>query len=121
MKPRILSVDDHYDTLLMLRAMLGSLGYELTGASSVAEGLRLAKSQDFDLYLLDFKFADGTGKELCERIRKFDPETPVLFFSGSHPNIHQDAMSCGAQGFVMKPVFDTLLHTIERVLYVQAV
>jgi CheY-like chemotaxis protein len=116
MKPRILSVDDHEDTLSLLRAMLGTAGYDLTSASSVEEGLSLAKAGDFDLYLLDFKFADGTGKELCERIREFDPETPVLFFSGTHPNLQREAQSCGAQGFVMKPDLDGLRREIMRTL-----
>lgn len=120
MRPRILSVDDHDDTLSMLRAMLGLSGYELAGASSVAEGLKLAKARDFDLYLLDLKFADGTGRELCERIREFDRETPILFFSGSHPHIQQEALSCGAQGFVMKPDFDALRREITRALQVAA-
>ena len=114
MKPRILSVDDHEDTLSILRVMLGSCGYELATASSVAEGLRMAESGGFDLFLLDFKFADGTGGELCERIREFDRETPVLFFSGSHPTQHEGAVSCGAQGFVMKPDFAGLRHHIRQ-------
>ena len=116
MKRRILSVDDHEDTLSILRAMLGEYGYDLTPALSVEEGLRLAKSQDFDLFLLDFKFADGTGKELCERIREFDRETPILFFSGTHPIQQQEAVSCGAQAFVMKPDFEGLRQHIKQVL-----
>jgi CheY-like chemotaxis protein len=114
MKPRILSVDDHEDTLLMLQTLLGAHGYDLTPAASVAEGLRLAKTEDFDLYLFDFRFADGTGRELCERIREFDHETPILFFSGSHPALEQEAMSCGAQGFVMKPDFAALRREISK-------
>jgi hypothetical protein len=27
-----------------------------------------ARTEEFDLYLLKFKFADGTGRQLCERI-----------------------------------------------------
>jgi len=120
MKPRILSVDDHEETLSILRAMLGVYGYELTAASSVEEGLRLAKAGDFDLFLLDFKFAEGTGKELCERIREFDRETPVLFFSAAHPTQYQGAASCGAQGFVMKPDFEALRREIGQALGVAA-
>ena len=120
MKHRILSVDDHEDTLAILRAMLGHHGYDLTSAPSVEEGLRLAKSQDFDLFLLDFKFADGTGKELCERIRKFDRETPILFFSGTHPIQQQEVMSCGARAFVMKPDFEGLRREISLALAVEA-
>jgi CheY-like chemotaxis protein len=116
MKPRILSVDDHEDTLSMLRVMLGGYGYDLTSVTSVAEALELAESEDFDLYLFDFLFADGTGRELCEKVREFDADTPILFFSGSHPNTHQEALSCGAQGFVMKPDFDALRSEVSRVL-----
>jgi len=116
MKPRILSVDDHDDTLEMLKALLGSHGYDVSGASSVTEGLKLAKAGKFDLYLLDYKFSDGTGRELCERIREFDGETPILFFSGSHPKIQQEALSCGAQGFVVKPDLETLRREVRHAL-----
>jgi CheY-like chemotaxis protein len=120
MRPRILSVDDHEDTLSMLQALLGSIGYDVTGASSVADGLRLARTGRFDLYLLDFKFSDGNGRELCERIREFDGETPIIFFSGSHPNIQQEALSCGAQGFVLKPDLAALKREISRALQLAA-
>ena len=116
MNARILHVDDHGDTTSLLQAMLGEFGYEVVGASSVAEGLMLARTQDFDLYLLDYLFAEGTGRELCERIREFDRETPILFFSGSHPNVQQEALSCGAQGFVMKPDCEGLRREIGRLL-----
>lgn len=116
MKPRILSVDDHEETLSILRAMLDWYGYELTPASSVEEGLRLAKAGGFDLFLLDFKFADGTGKELCERIREFDRETPILFFSGTHPIQQRGAESCGAQAFVLKPDFEGLRREISQAI-----
>jgi CheY-like chemotaxis protein len=116
MKPRILFVDDHEDTRSLLPTLLGARGYELVTADSLKEGLSIARCEDFDLYLFDFIFQDGTGRELCERVREFDRETPILFFSGSHPNIHQEIMSCGAQGFVMKPDFDALRREIEKVL-----
>lgn len=55
--------------------------------------------------LLDYVFPDGTGKELCERIRESDPDTPILFFSASHPSVRQEAVKSGAHGFVLKPEF----------------
>ena len=116
MKPRILSVDDHEDTLLMLQVLFGAYGYDLTSASSVEEGLRRAKAEDFDLFLLDFMFSDGTGRELCEKIREFDKDTPIVFFSGGHPIKQQEAVTCGAQGFVMKPDLKALRHEIAQVL-----
>ena len=116
MKPRILSVDNHEDTLVMLEQLLGAYGYELATTNTVREGVELARAEDFDLFLLDYRLADGTGKDLCKRIREFDPETPILFFSGTHPAMQQEALSCGAQGYVLKPDFEGLRREIRRAL-----
>lgn len=116
MNPRILFVDDHEDTRFLLTALLGASGYDLTTAATISEGLRLAETGAFDLLLFDYQFADGTGRQLCERVRAFDPSTPILFFSASHPALQQEALSCGAQGFVLKPDFDALKSEIRRSL-----
>jgi two-component system, OmpR family, KDP operon response regulator KdpE len=116
MRPRILYVDDHEDTRFLLKSLLEASGYDLTTAATAGEGLRLARAGGFDLFLFDYKFGDGTGRELCEGVREFDPVTPILFFSGSHPALQQEALSCGAQGFVLKPDFDALKGEITRSL-----
>lgn len=108
MKPRILFVDDHEDTRAMISSLLGGQGYSVTTTESVSEGLRLARTRAFDLFLLDYRFSDGDGRELCERIREFDPRTPILFFAGTHPRVQEEALACGAQGFALKPDFDRL-------------
>jgi two-component system, OmpR family, manganese sensing response regulator len=116
MKPRILFVEDHDDTRLMIRHLLGGQGYQVKTAHSLNEGLELAQHEAFDLFLLDYQLEDGSGKQLCEKIREFDPRTPILFFSASHPKIQQEAVECGAQGFVLKPDVDALRGEIDRVL-----
>ena len=116
MNLRLLLVDDDQDTRRMLSALLGAEGYDLIPADSVREGLRLAEAEEFDLYVLDFKFAEGSGKELCQRIRRFDPHTPILFFSASHPRLQEEALTCGAQGFVLKPDINALRAEIRKYL-----
>ena len=118
MKPRILFVEDHDDTRLMIRAMLGNKGYWVDTAETLSDGLELARREEFDLFLLDYQLEDGNGKELCKKIREFNADTPILFFSASHPKIQQDAMECGAQGFILKPDIDTLQSEIRRTLTV---
>ncbi len=118
MRPRILFVDDNEDVRIVVSAQLAARGYEPTTAASCEEGLRLSRNHDYDLILLDYVFADGNGGELCERIRESDPDTPILFFSASHPRIQQEAIECGAQGFVLKPDIDLLHGEIERALTV---
>jgi CheY-like chemotaxis protein len=116
MPPRILFVDDHEDTRAMIAALLGSKGYEVTTAGDCEDGLRLARAGGFDLILLDYKYADGTGVELCRMIRRADPRTPILFFLGVDPKLQREALSCGAQGYVLKPDFDGLRREIGRAL-----
>jgi CheY-like chemotaxis protein len=115
-KPRILFVDDHEDTRLVIITWLGVLGYEVRAAESGAEGLRMAREERFDLYLLDSRFADGTGRELCEKLREFDPATPIIFYSGETPQRLKESMECDAQGYVVKPEFDALPRVIEGAL-----
>ncbi|MCA1621906.1 MAG: response regulator [Acidobacteria bacterium] len=114
--PRILFVDDHEDTRFLISYLLGGWGYEVAAARSVEEGLALARGGGFDLYLLDSRFADGSGAELCEGIREFDKETPIVFYSGDHPTRLKKSLDCDAQGFVLKPGFDALPRELERAL-----
>jgi len=115
-RSRILFVDDHEDTRFLISYLLDVWGYEAVAAGSVEEGLRLAHTGGFDLYLLDSRFADGSGTELCEGIREFDKETPIVFYSGDHPSHLMKALECDAQGFVLKPGFDALPRELERAL-----
>ncbi|MDQ3817237.1 MAG: response regulator [Acidobacteriota bacterium] len=118
MRPRILFVEDHADTRHMVKVMLGDRGYQVETAETLNDGLALARKEDFDLFLLDYQLEDGNGKELCQRIRQFDSDTPILFFSASHPRIQEDAMECGAQGYVLKPDVDELQSEVRRTLSV---
>ena len=116
MPARVLFVEDHDDTRSLMRVMLGAQGYEVATARSYEEGLRLARAGGFDLILLDYRYADGTGEELCRQIRESDPRTPILFFSGVDPRLQREALSCGAQGFVLKPDFGDLQREISRAI-----
>lgn len=112
--PRILFVDDHADTRFMMKLWLSEFSSEVATAESMASGLRMAQSEPFDLYVLDTIFPDGSGKELCEKIREFDPKTPIIFYSGDSPQRLRSALECGAQDSVMKPELDGLRKAIIR-------
>jgi CheY-like chemotaxis protein len=115
-KPRILFVDGHEDIRLLVVTWLGALGYEVTATHSVNEGLKLAQSESFDLYLLDSRLADGDGKELCEKIREFDKRKPIVFYAGDiRERVIADS-DCEPQGFVMKPEIENLPQIIGNAL-----
>ena len=118
LKPRILFVDDHEDTRFLVITWLGTLGYEVTATHSVSEGLKLAGSESFDLYLLDSRLADGDGKDLCEKIREIDELTPIVFYAGDIRERVMADSDCEPQGFVMKPEIENLPHIISNALSV---
>jgi DNA-binding response OmpR family regulator len=104
-KARILHVDDHQDTRLMMAALLDDFGYAVMTAGTVAEGLKIAQTMSFDLYLLDVRLPDGTGVELCQKLRELNPAVPVLYYSayGSEADHHAALAVCG-DAYLRKPV-----------------
>lgn len=104
-KARILHVEDHQDTRLMMAALLDDSGYGVITAGTIAEGLRLAKEMDFDLYLLDIRLPDGTGVELCQKLRELHPHVPVLYYSAyGEESEHQNAIATCGEAYLRKPV-----------------
>jgi two-component system, OmpR family, phosphate regulon response regulator PhoB len=100
---RILYLEDNEDMRYYVSHLLEVAGYEVTLAGNLADGLRLAKIGNYDLYLFDHHLPDGTGAELCKLIRTFDTSTPVLIFSSStDENVKRAAFSAGAQGYINK-------------------
>jgi two-component system, OmpR family, phosphate regulon response regulator PhoB len=114
--PRILFVDDNDDIRFMIKAWLSQFNYKVATAQSMADGLRLAKIDPFDLYILDTRFPDGRGTELCTKIREFDRATPIIFYSGETPEQLRSDLKYGVQEYVMKPEFDDLEKAILRVV-----
>jgi CheY-like chemotaxis protein len=60
---RILLVDDHADTLLVIRSILEQRGYEVLPAASLSQAYAQAES-GFDLLLCDIDLPDGSGLDL---------------------------------------------------------
>lgn len=116
--PRILCVEDNRDVSGYICEMVKLAGYQAVTAQNLMEGLRLAKSEHFDLYLLDYNLPDGTGLELCKLIRALDSTTPILFYSNvTEPQIRQAALAAGAQGYIGKmEAFDILEQTITKLI-----
>jgi DNA-binding response OmpR family regulator len=118
LKRRILFIEDHEDTRELVTFVLEASGYSVTSETTVAAALRLAAVDQFDLYLMDNWLPDGEGVELCERIRKFDRTTPVLFYSGATLDADKvNEIRAGAQGYLAKPCpHSDLLRAIERLI-----
>jgi len=75
--------------------------YELCVADSPGQLLKLSQERTFDLYVLASPLGWVDAAELCRRIRRFDPHTPVICYA-----MHADAqerrkvLGAGAQAYV---------------------
>jgi len=116
-KKRILLVDDDEDTRIMMRVLLLEYGYEPIIATSVSDALEYAKSGGLALCILDHWITQSKGTELCQQIRTFDSHTPILFYSGAGYKADiTSGLGAGAQAYVVKPDFEGLMQTINRLV-----
>ena len=116
-KCRVLLIDDHEDTAEMLTMLLGQQDYEVNSAVTIQEALELAKSEEFDLYVLDKNLPDGSGLDLCSTLNEISPGVPCIVYTGDAYDFHRhEVMAAGADAFVAKPDINGLIENVERLL-----
>jgi DNA-binding response OmpR family regulator len=117
-KAQILHVDDDPDIRLMIAASLQDFGYVVATAGTNAEALELAEKVKFDLFILDVRLPDGNGIELCQKVNRLQPTSPVVYYSAYASDEEQRAALaiCG-DAYLKKPVLATELEkTIAELL-----
>jgi CheY-like chemotaxis protein len=116
-KQRILCVDDNEDNCFMLTNLLGREGYEAKSVESIEQALEFARKDSFNLYVLDSWLSEGSGTDLCQKIREFDSQTPIIFYSGAaYDSDRREALRAGANAFVAKPHIEELLQAVTHFL-----
>lgn len=90
---RILYVEDDEDTRELVTCVMTMNNYRIAAAENCHDALMLARSNEFDLYLIDNWMAECSGIDLCEKLREFDPFTPILFIPGQHTNMTNSGRS----------------------------
>jgi DNA-binding response OmpR family regulator len=113
MQPRKLSIlfaEDHEDTRDLYVFVLERANYEVTTTKEITGAMALAAMRKFDLFVLDSRLFDGSGIDLCRRIREVDQVTPILFCSAlAFEKDKLEALNAGAQHYLVKPVSISLL------------
>jgi signal transduction histidine kinase/ActR/RegA family two-component response regulator len=113
---RVLAVDDHHDSLELLRAVLEAAGANVTGVSSVAEAL--TAPGPFDVIVSDIGMPDADGYELIRAIRAREQGADVPVIALTAYARAEDAARAKSAGFsehLAKPVHaEELLSVVER-------
>jgi two-component system response regulator RegX3 len=101
---KIAIVDDEPSIVTMLQMVLRREGFhQLYAASTCAEALDLAKREAPDIILLDIMLPDGSGLELCSKLRKYgNPHILFLTAKASDLDILR-GFAMGGDDYITKP------------------
>jgi signal transduction histidine kinase len=100
----VLLVDDHDDTMQIMRRILTRWGMRLTTAGRVSEAVAAASATKFDLLISDIGLPDGSGCDLVARVQKLQP-IPAIALSGFGMDADvRRSLDAGFAAHLTKPV-----------------
>ena len=100
-KQRILVVDDEVNQALLYEEALTDEGYMVDLANSGNKALELAKTNSYDLIVLDIGLPDIDGLETLGRMLSMDNKLPVIL-NTAYPSYKDNFMSWAADAYVVK-------------------
>ncbi len=101
----ILVIEDQRFHREVCRDMLQGAGHQVTAVASGAEALRLAAEHPYDVVLADVFLEGENGLEICRKIARRQPDTPLIIMTAS-PSLDLAVQSLreGAYDFLAKPL-----------------
>jgi len=111
---RVLAIDDDAAIQSYWRKLLPKLGHDAVIATNGTEGIKLARSQPFDLVVTDLSMPGLPGQRVLETVRAELPDVDVIVATG-HGTLESavDALRAGAYDFLVKPFS---LRDVKRLL-----
>ena len=116
---KILVVDDSWENLCMIEAILDSAGYQVSLAEDGATALTQIQTSPPDLVLSDVMMPKMNGNELTRRIREQPdlPFIPILLITAQDKADVVEGLDAGADDFIRKPIeIDELLARVRSLL-----
>lgn len=115
---RILIVEDEIKAASYLKKGLSEHGFTVDIATSCEDGLHLARSEGYDLIVLDVMLPDRQGWSVVQELRAEGYDLPILFLSARdavHDRVY--GLELGADDYLVKPfAFSELLARIRTLL-----
>jgi two-component system response regulator HydG len=114
----ILVIDDDKDICLVLSRFLTKNNYHVDVAHTGEDGLKILRTNDYDLILSDYRLPDFNGVELLRKIKLLKPYVAVIIITGySDVRTAVETFRYGASDYVTKPLYpDELLVTIKETI-----
>ena len=114
----ILYLEDDAGTHKLVKVVLTQADYNVVAPKNFYDASLLARKRRFDLFLIDSWIDGGSGTELCKKLRRIDPATPILFYSGAAFEYdREEALAAGADGYLIKPALnEALVEEVSRLI-----
>lgn len=106
MNVNILVIEDEPDIRRNLEYNLGREGFKASSVGSLDEASEKLKSKKFDLILLDLMLPDGSGLDLCKKIKSNSETeaTPIIILTAKDDEVDKVVgFELGADDYVTKP------------------
>ena len=102
---KILLLEDDVSLVDGLRYSLKKEGYDVTIVRTVEEAIgALPVIGEYDLLLLDVTLPDGTGFEVCKKIRRQNTQIPIIFLTASDQEVSIiRGLDLGGDDYITKP------------------
>ena len=105
MENRILLLEDDVSLIDGLQYSLKKNGFDVDFVRSVQETLTyLSEIEKYDMLILDVTLPDGTGFEICEKVRKNGSQIPIIFLTAKDEASDKlSGLGLGADDYITKP------------------
>jgi len=114
---KILWLDDEIDLLKPHIMFLEEQGMKVIGIDHPLKALEIAKSEDFDVILIDYKMPQISGIEFAREIKKLHPNVPlVLITMVQDKEVMDEAYSIDVFDYLVKPVQPSQILAVLRKL-----
>lgn len=115
---RTLIVEDDQDTLSFLESRLAEKCFAIDSVTTGKEALAKARTNEYDIILLDYSLPEMNGYDVCRELRKEGKHTPIIMISVTGEVDHKvEGFDHGIDDYVTKPFyFDELFARMQSVL-----
>ena len=102
---QILLLEDDVSLVDGLRYSLKRNGFDITIARTIEEAIKcLQQIGSYDLLLLDVTLPDGTGFDVCNKVRKQGNQIPIIFLTASDEEVNIiRGLDSGGDDYITKP------------------
>lgn len=102
---KLLLLEDDISLIDGLKYSLNKNGFHVDVVRTVEEAkIHLGEMGKYDLLILDVALPDGTGFDICRRVRRHDSEIPIIFLTASDEEVNIiRGLDSGGDDYVTKP------------------